>query len=350
MKHCTSGPPPTPTLPPCRLALWRRPFRAPPFSRPHRTPMPPHAASRHFSTPTGRGSARTEWPCADPRRQTPAAGPGDTPGPRPRRPLAAPPATTQSPWPRQPKLQPPSARHCASYPSAAITLHSPRHDSKYPPTDYGQCYTRLTPGLCPRTLHRHRAIQLRLYANQKKRHDEPNLPGPGVNPHWLTSVSRRYVQADRASPPARVRYPLTPCLTLRSLGATTCRRNSIPPEASPTIIPCSSATAKISPPIWSVKSWGRQEKRTEGLNETSQRQRQNSAHIAPPRISASLRIPAPSPLFGLPRPPPPPPPPCRGAPCGRASPSAQPPSIQSCQHALPRSSPAHSHQSAPAIS
>ena len=170
MKHCTSGPPPTPTLPPCRLAMCRRPLRAPPFSRPRRTPVPAHAASRQAPCPTGRGSARTGWPCADPRRQTPAAGPGDTPGPPSRRPLAAPPATTR-------------------------------------------------------------------------------------------------------------------------------RRHTIPPVASPPIIPCSAVTAKTSPPVGEVQIGGSQEKRTAGFTQNSQTQRQTRAHIAPAPNRCPAAKPRPSPPF-----------------------------------------------------
>ncbi len=168
MKHCASGPPPNPTLPPCRLALCRRPLRAPPFSRPRRTPVPPHAASRQAPCPTWRGSARTGWPCADPRRQTPAAGPGDTPGPPPRRPLAAPLATTR-------------------------------------------------------------------------------------------------------------------------------RRHTIPPVASPPIIPCSAVTAKISPPVGEVQIGGSQETRTAGFTQNSQTQRQTRAHIAPAPNRRPAAKPRPSP-------------------------------------------------------
>ena len=182
--HCNSGPPPTPTLPPCRLALWRRPPRAPPFSRPRRAPMPPHAASRQFSDRRG-GAVRGPGGLAlIPGGKHPPPGRGTPPDPRR---AARSPRRKQRPnSPGLASAGPSRFPQNTALPTPAQPLLSirPGTTPKSRPQVTAQCNTRLTPGLCPRTLHRHSAFQLGLFAYQNQRYDEPNLPVPGADPHW----------------------------------------------------------------------------------------------------------------------------------------------------------------------
>ena len=76
-----------------------RPSRAPPHASAVKRRQPPNLCS------TGRGSARTGWPCADPRRQTPAAGSGEPP---------------PGPLHRAPVSRRSLADHCSTLPSAGV--------------------------------------------------------------------------------------------------------------------------------------------------------------------------------------------------------------------------------------